>query len=79
MIYPITTDGAKALLIRLAVEPDERNGLTSPSRIMADKVTTVAKRRLGRRIGELDSENIARLETAVGRFLGLSKTRGTRT
>ena len=78
-ICPFTTDSTKAPLIRLAIEPDERNGLDSPSRIMADKVTTVAKRRLGRKIGELDSENIAQLERAVGRFLGLSKTGDTQT
>ena len=76
-ICPFTTDDTQAPLIRLAVEPDDRNGLGSRSRIMADKLTTVAKRRLGRKIGELDNENIARLERAVERFLGLSKGRGT--
>lgn len=78
-ICPFTTDGTKAPMIRLAVEPDKQNGLDSLSCIMADKVSTVAKRRLGRKIGELDGENIARLETAVGVFLGLPKTRGIRT
>ena len=78
-ICPFTTDDTRAPLIRLAVELDDRNGLDSPSRIMADKVTTVAKRRLGEKIGGLDSENIARLERAVERFLGLSKRRGART
>ena len=78
-ICPFTTDDTRAPLIRLAVEPDDRNGLGFPSRIMADKVTTVAKRRLGRKIGGLDSENIVRLERAVERFLGLSKGRDAQT
>ena len=78
-IFPFTTDDTRAPLIRLAVEPDDRNGLGFPSRIMADKVTTVAKRRLGRKIGGLDSENIVRLERAVERFLGLSKGRDAQT
>ena len=78
-ICPFTTDSTQAPLIRLAVEPDDQNGLGSPFYIMADKITTVAKGRLGQRIGELGSENIARLEQAVGRFLGLSKRRGTQT
>lgn len=78
-ICPFTTNDTKAPMIRIVVEPDERNGLASPSRIMVDKVTTVAKHRLGRKIGELDSDDIARLETAVGRFLGLSKAKGART
>ena len=72
-ICPFTTDNTRAPLIRIAVEPDEQNGLDSTSRIMADKVTTVAKRRFGRKIGELDNENITRMERAVGTFLGLSK------
>ena len=78
-ICPFTTDTTEAPLIRLAIQPGGQNGLNSPSRIMVDKITTVAKGRLGRRIGELGSENIARLEQAVGRFLGLSKRRGTQT
>ena len=48
-ICPFTTDDTKAPLIRLAVEPDDRNGLGSPSRIMVDKITTVAKRGSGGR------------------------------
>lgn len=78
-ICPFTTDNTRAPLIRIAVEPDEQNGLDSTSCIMADKVTTVAKRRFGRKIGKLDNENITRMERAVGTFLGLSKRGYTQT
>ena len=71
-ICPSTTDPAEAPLIRLPIEPDGRNRLDSPSRIMVDKITTVSKQKLGERIGELDGENIARLDRAVATLLGLA-------
>jgi mRNA-degrading endonuclease toxin of MazEF toxin-antitoxin module len=42
-ICAFTTDPAEAPLFRLAVEPNERNGLRSSSRLMVDKITTVPK------------------------------------
>ena len=69
---PFTTDTAKAPLIRLPVEPNSRYGLDALSRIMVDKITTVPKRKIGERIGELGGEDIARLDRAVATFLGLA-------
>jgi mRNA interferase MazF len=48
------------------------NGLNEPSRLMADKVTTVPKTRLGRRLGRLDDESMLRLNRALIVFLGLA-------
>ena len=70
-ICPFTTDITEAPLIRLLVQPNDRNGLHVPSRIMVDKITTVPKENVGKRIGELDIENISELDRAVARFLGL--------
>lgn len=67
-----TTDPAEAPLFRLPVEPNERNGLRSPSRLMIDKITTVSKARIGERIGRLDDEDVVRLNQAVMVFLGLA-------
>jgi mRNA interferase MazF len=39
---------------------------------MVDKITTVAKARLGSRVGLLDDEDIVRLNRAVLVFLGLA-------
>ena len=50
-LCPLTSDPTDAPLIRLAILPTETNGLKEPSRIMADKITTVPKTRLGDRIG----------------------------
>jgi mRNA interferase MazF len=71
-ICAFTTDDTDAPLFRLAVEPNERNGLRLPSRLMVDKVTTVPKSRLGAHIGRLDDEDLLRLNQAVLVFLGLA-------
>jgi mRNA interferase MazF len=71
-ICAFTTDPTPAPLFRLPIEPNDRNGLRSPCRIMVDKVTTVPKGRLGARIGQLDDEDIVRLNRALLVFLGLA-------
>ena len=38
-----TTDPTEAPLLRMLVEPTDRNGLKSSSRLMIDKITTVPK------------------------------------
>ncbi len=67
-----TTDETEAPLFRLAVTPNERNGLRSVSRLMVDKLSTVSKERLGARIGRLDDEDMVRLNRAMVVFLGLA-------
>jgi mRNA interferase MazF len=71
-ICAFTTDDTDAPLFRLAVEPNERNGLRIPCRLMVDKVTTVPKSKLGAHIGRLDDEDVLRLNQAVLVFLGLA-------
>ena len=71
-LCPMTTNPAEALLFRVPVEPNDRNGLDEPSRIMADKVTTVRRSRLGTVMGRLDDEDMVRLTRAVSAFLGLA-------
>ena len=67
-----TTDETHAPLFRVLVEPTARNGLRRPSRLMADKITTVAKSKLGSPVGRLDDQDIVRLNQAVLVFLGLA-------
>lgn len=71
-ICAFTTDETEAPLFRLAVEPDERNGLRSPCRLMVDKITTVRKSKLGSRLGRLADEDMVRLNQAILVFLGLA-------
>lgn len=71
-ICAFTTDEIEAPLFRLPVEPNERNGLRTASRLMVDKITTVPKTKVGARVGRLDDEDILRLNQAVLVFLGLA-------
>lgn len=71
-VCAFTTDRTDAPLFRLLVEPNQRNGLRSPSRLMVDKVTTVPRSKVGEMIGRLDDEDLVRLNQAVMVFLGLA-------
>jgi len=67
------TDPTDAPLLRMLIEPTDRNGLKSASRLMADKITTVPKARLGKRIGKLGDEDVVRMNRALTVFLGLAR------
>jgi mRNA interferase MazF len=71
-ICAFTTDETDAPLFRLPVEPNERNGLRVPCRLMVDNVTTVPKSKVGAHLGRLDDEDVLRLNRAVLVFLGLA-------
>jgi mRNA interferase MazF len=71
-VCAFTTDDTDAPLIRLLVEPTERNGLQLASRLMVDKIATVSKATLGKQIGRLDDRDISRLNQAILVFLGLT-------
>jgi mRNA interferase MazF len=71
-LCPFTTDPTDAPLFRLLIEPDQGSGLDGPNRIMADKVTTVRRSRLGTRVGVLDDASVLRLNRALVVFLGIA-------
>jgi mRNA interferase MazF len=71
-VCAFTTDPTDAPLFRFPVEPNGRNGLRTPSRLMLDKVTTVPKSKVGDRIGRLDDEDMVRINQGLMVFLGLA-------
>jgi mRNA interferase MazF len=71
-ICPFTTSLTDAPLMRLSVEPSPDNGLRRASQLMVDKVTTVSREKLERRVGRLSDEDIIRLNRAAIVFLGLA-------
>jgi mRNA interferase MazF len=68
---PFTTDFRGTEIVRVLIEPNERNGLQRPSKLMADKITTLSRAKIGKHIGVLDAEGMQRLDRAVMIFLGL--------
>ena len=71
-VCPFTTYLVDAPLIRLSVDPTRQNGLAVVSHVMVDKITTVAKSKLQKRIGKLADEDMIRLSRAALVFLGLA-------
>ena len=76
-VCAFTTNPTEAPLLRLPVEPNERNGLRASCRMMVDKVTTIPKSKVGRRIGQLDDVDMVRLNRALVVFLGLAASART--
>jgi mRNA interferase MazF len=77
-ICAFTTDETEAPLFRLAIQPNERNGLRAVCRLMVDKISTIPKSKVGARVGRLDDEDVLRLNRAVLVFLGLTVLPRTR-
>ena len=71
-ICAFTSDPTDAPLFRLVAEPSEANGLDAVSRLMVDKITTMPKAKLGKRIGRLAADDMVRLNRALMIFLGLA-------
>ena len=71
-ICGFTGSDVEAPLVRLPVTPTHGNGLKEPSQLMVDKLVTVPREKLGRRIGHLDDDDIVRLNRTMMVFLGLS-------
>ena len=71
-ICPMTSSDPSTRWARQAIEPSILNGLTRPSKLMVDKITTVPKSKLRDQIGRLSDEDIARLNQALLVFLGLA-------
>ena len=67
-----TTDSADAPLFRLPVQANEANGLKADCRLMVDKLISVPRTRMGKRLGQLGDTDMLRLNRAVLVFLGLA-------
>ena len=74
VVCPLTTDPTPAPIFRLPIQPSTQSGLRSPCRMMVDKLTAVPRKRLGRLVGSLTSEEVRALNRAIFVFLGLSET-----
>ena len=71
-ICAFTADPTEAPLFRLRVEPSAANGLHEESSLMVDKITTVHRSRLAKRVGQVGDEDLIRLGRAMVVFLGLA-------
>jgi mRNA interferase MazF len=70
-ICPITSDCVDAPLFRIALPPGERTGLRIASQVMVDKVSSVPRSAIASEIGGCDSLELAAVEDALRRWLGM--------
>ena len=70
-VCAFTTDPTEAPLFRLPIETSDTNGLIEQCNLMVDKITTVRRSNLGRKIGELSRQDQVQLDRAMTVFLGL--------
>ena len=71
-VCALTSDPAHAPLFRVPLTPSDENGLHEPCRVMVDKITTVRRERLSRRIGSLSAADMRRIDRAMLVFLGIA-------
>lgn len=72
VVCQMTFDLSAAADFRVNIQPTDRNGLRAPSQVMADKPVTIRRERIGKRMGRLDEEDIARLNIALAFVMGLA-------
>jgi mRNA interferase MazF len=71
-VCPFTSDPSDIPMLRPAIQPSLENGLENPSRIMIEKISTIPRPKLGRRVGRLAERDMNRVTRAIAVFLGLA-------
>lgn len=72
VVCPMTSEVTDASDFRVMVDPTPENGLRIRSQVMADKPVTIRRGRIGRPIGRLGIEEMARLNVALAFVMGLA-------
>jgi len=72
VVCQLTSDLVDAPDFRVTIEPKPENGLRLTSQVMADKPVTIRRERIGQKIGQLDSQDMARLGIALAFVFGLA-------
>jgi mRNA interferase MazF len=72
VICQMTSECSDAPDFRVTIEPSEQNGLRVRSQVMADKPITIRREQVGRRIGNLEDADLARVNIALAFVMGLA-------
>lgn len=71
-ICPLTSDPTEIPLLRIPLPDDQNTGLSRPSSIMVDKVTTMRRATLGEHIGSVPDTTMLALSRALIVFLSMA-------
>ena len=72
-VLPITSTLVDAPLLRITLQPSERNGLQKTSFVMIDKALTVKRDKLGPVFGHIEPATLIEVERCLAVFLGIVK------
>lgn len=70
-VCPVTSDVIDAQLFRVSIPPGARTGLRSASQVMVDKLVSVPRSAIGKRIGACESGELELVDEALRRWLAL--------
>jgi mRNA interferase MazF len=71
-VVPLTSTIIDAPLFRITLDPSRQNGLNRVSQIMVDKVLTLPREKIGKRVGRLGNTLMIRVGRALSVWLGMS-------
>ena len=69
---PLTSTIIDAPLFRITLDPSRQNGLQRVSQIMIDKVLTLPRDKIGKRVGHLGGSLMVRVGRALSVWLGMT-------
>jgi len=72
-VLPITSTLVAAPLLRITVQPSQRNSLQTTSQVMIDKAFTDKRDKVGPAFGHLEPDILVEVERCVAVFLGIAK------
>jgi mRNA interferase MazF len=72
VVCQMTSDLVDAPDFRITIDPSDKNGLRTRSQVMADKPTTVRRKRIGGVVGHLEPSDLRRLNIALALVMGLA-------
>lgn len=73
IVCPLTATETIAEPARFAIAPSQTNALQVRSYAMVDKLSSIPKTKMGRRIGQLEANDVGLLDQHVILFLGLAE------
>jgi mRNA interferase MazF len=63
----------EAPLLRITVQPSQRNGLQNASQVMIDKALTIKRDKVGIVFGQIEPDKLIEVERCLAVFLGIAK------
>jgi mRNA interferase MazF len=72
-VLPVTSTLVEAPLLRITVQPSQRNGLQNASQVMIGKALTIKRDKVGIVFGQIEPDKLIEVERCLAVFLGIAK------